>query len=217
MKIKSDVLATIYLYHTTHGGKKFPITSEYFGCPVSFEKSTKQGYDCRIYLYDIKIISPGDICANIPIKFLDWDTVKFLIASNKRFYLWEGGFIGEGIVEKISEESQIDDKKVNIEVLRFKLYSLMDSLTKFLELQGENNWRNGFVNVLKEINNNSDLKEIARSVMRNYGGMGSFNDLILHRDNKPLIQENDTLETLSTSMYDTSSSLMMRNNFLKIN
>jgi len=44
--------------------------------------------------------------------------------------------------------------------------------------------------------------EYAKYQLRiNFGGMGSFNDLILHRDGIPLIEENDYLNELRKKLY----------------
>lgn len=94
-----DILATVYLYPAAYSGKKFPISMEfreYFGCPIVFEQSSKQAYDCRMYLHDIKIINFGDTCKNVAIKFLDWDTVKFLIPNYKRFIFGRLGLLKKG-------------------------------------------------------------------------------------------------------------------------
>lgn len=126
----------------------------------------------------------------------------------KYFYLWEGGIIGKGIVEKIPEAHQDLDKNIDLKILKFKFHSLIDSVTKFLEIQCENNWRDSFLNVLRVIENDGDLKEIARRVVSVYGGMGSFNDLVLSRDGKMLINENDILESLKHSIYETCTEII---------
>ncbi len=42
-----------------------------------------------------------------------------------------------------------------------------------------------------------------RSIMNTFkGGMGSFNDLVLHVDGKPLFNENDRLRALKSQLYD---------------
>ncbi|BBE08873.1 Uncharacterized protein MCB1EB_0712 [Mycoavidus cysteinexigens] len=44
--------------------------------------------------------------------------------------------------------------------------------------------------------------ETKREILSLYGGMGSLNDLILHKDGYPLKKENDEFDSLKTQLYD---------------
>lgn len=44
-------------------------------------------------------------------------------------------------------------------------------------------------------------REVRRKILSMYGGMGSFNDLVFHKDGKPLGKENDELDVLRRELY----------------
>ncbi len=85
-------------------------------------------------------------------------------------------------------------------ILQNQLQSLLKSLIKLLELHNENNWRQGFINTLNRMDDDN-LGDIARDIRKCYAGMGSFNDLVLHKNHKPLIEENNQLDELRQSIY----------------
>ena len=66
-------------------------------------------------------------------------------------------------------------------------------IIQLLENNNEKNWSRGFKVFLNHIKNNYPIKDIARSIVSCYGGMGSFNDLVLMRGGKFLIEENNML------------------------
>ena len=74
-KLKPDVIAKIYFLKTEEGGKKLSLTGDYFSCPVAFNNKSSY-FDCRLLLYDVKIVNPGDTLS-LPIKFLDSQTTAF--------------------------------------------------------------------------------------------------------------------------------------------
>jgi hypothetical protein len=42
-----------------------------------------------------------------------------------------------------------------------------------------------------------------------FSGMGSFNDLVLHKDSRPLIKENDELDRLKNELYEKCKELRL--------
>ncbi len=44
--------------------------------------------------------------------------------------------------------------------------------------------------------------ETKREILSLYGGMGSLNDLVLHKDEYPLRKENDEFDSLKTQLFD---------------
>ncbi|MCX8728669.1 DUF6966 domain-containing protein [Gilliamella sp. B2838] len=61
-------------------------------------------------------------------------------------------------------------------------------------------WGNSFIKFSKEIE--SDPEFIKSELSKLYGGMGSFNDIVLYEDRKPLIDENDRLYFLRTQLFE---------------
>ena len=81
----------------------------------------------------------------------------------------------------------------NIEMILEKLIVLFEEfdLTK---------WKEAYKNILLCL---QEDPEYAKYQLRiNFGGMGSFNDLILHRDGIALIEENDYLNELREKLYN---------------
>ncbi|MDQ1211385.1 DUF6966 domain-containing protein [Pantoea anthophila] len=82
-------------------------------------------------------------------------------------------------------------KKVIKEVIRL----LLDN--------GEVNWARYFEQCLKQLDD--EYHEGIYNIRTAYGGMGSFNDLVLHSNGHPLIKENDQLEKLRKELYKITS------------
>ena len=81
------------------------------------------------------------------------------------------------------------DSQVNNEII-----IILSKLITLLEKTEEYDWAIFFTNIKKEITNCSDKKQIARRILAVYkGGMSSFVDLILQKDMKILIEEDDDL------------------------
>ncbi|MES2702451.1 MAG: hypothetical protein V4649_07425 [Bacteroidota bacterium] len=48
---------------------------------------------------------------------------------------------------------------------------------------------------------NGDVPAVARKVTHIYGGMGSFNDLVLHKDGRMVGADNDKLDMLREELF----------------
>jgi hypothetical protein len=93
------MIAEIYLYSSKNGGRSSMTPSGYFGCPLAFNNKDSY-FDCRLMLDKTGPLSPGQT-EIVPIRFLDYETVKTFISKGMKFKLWEGGFIGEGKIVTI--------------------------------------------------------------------------------------------------------------------
>ncbi|MWP62259.1 DUF6966 domain-containing protein [Gilliamella sp. Pas-s25] len=60
-------------------------------------------------------------------------------------------------------------------------------------------WGNSFMKFSEDIEIN--FEAVKNQILILYGGMGSFNDIVLHRNKKPLINENNRLDDLRTQLY----------------
>lgn len=89
----------------------------------------------------------------------------------------------------------------HIDDLLSKLGERISTLIEFLEHQRENNWSRGFKNFLNRLKNNENPQQVARDVISCYGGMGSFSDLVLVKNQNMLVEENNFLQMLKESIY----------------
>ena len=79
------------------------------------------------------------------------------------------------------------------------LESIIEKIIAILEEFDLKNWETAYKNILLCL---KEDPEYAKYQLRiNFGGMGSFNDLILHRDGVPLIEENEYLKELIIKLY----------------
>uniref|UniRef100_UPI0009E45A2D DUF6966 domain-containing protein n=1 Tax=Gilliamella sp. Nev6-6 TaxID=3120252 RepID=UPI0009E45A2D len=60
-------------------------------------------------------------------------------------------------------------------------------------------WGNSFMKFSEDIEIN--FEAVKNQILILYGGMGSFNDIVLHNNKKPLINENNRLDDLRTQLY----------------
>lgn len=73
------------------------------------------------------------------------------------------------------------------------------SITNLLQSNDEYSWAQIFEKLGYDIDKNYESS--LHSLKALYGGMGSFNDVILHKDGIPLIRENDDLDELRHKLY----------------
>jgi hypothetical protein len=76
---------------------------------------------------------------------------------------------------------------------------LLQQLADLLEQHGEEPWATGLRRLLSEYNVDPNVAKA--DIRRLYGGMGSFNDVILQDSNGPLRSENDELDRLRSELY----------------
>lgn len=91
VKGQPDLVADLYLYPTDVGGKTEPIQLGY-GCPCRVGMDTREAWD-GYPLLDEEMM-PGER-RQVGFVFLSGRDAVEALASDDRFYLWEGGFIGE--------------------------------------------------------------------------------------------------------------------------
>lgn len=97
----------IKLYETNEGGRKVSIPNMKFSCPVFFEELdslSAHGYDCRLRFDKFSNpIRPGETVDDVEINFLSEDELFPFLKRGLQFKIWEAGFIGEGIITKVTE------------------------------------------------------------------------------------------------------------------
>lgn len=80
-------------------------------------------------------------------------------------------------------------KQANDEII-FVLSRIID----LLEKTGDYDWAFFFKDIKKDLMRNNNQKEVIKKIYKSFGGMGSFNDLVLQKDMKMLTIENDLLD-----------------------
>lgn len=90
-----------------------------------------------------------------------------------------------------------------------KIKGLITQIIPLLEFGEENYWLNYFNFILENLNNTKDEKEVVRSLSQIFkGGMGSFSDLVLHKNGAPLIKENNQLDSLKDQLFDACEKVL---------
>lgn len=84
-----------------------------------------------------------------------------------------------------------------------KIKDLISQILPLLEFGEEDYWLSYFKYILASLDSDADHKEVIRSLSQIFkGGMGSFSDVVLHKNGIPLINENNQLETLKDQLFD---------------
>ncbi|QQN37663.1 hypothetical protein JHW33_25390 (plasmid) [Rahnella aceris] len=83
--------------------------------------------------------------------------------------------------------------------MKNKIHKLIFSIIDILRESNEEYWANIFEKYSTELE--VDYDECLYNLRRLYGGMGSFNDLILHQSGVPLKEKNNELDLLRKELY----------------
>lgn len=75
------------------------------------------------------------------------------------------------------------------------------AIHKILMEVGELNWAKSFHNFILELED-AENKTVFRKILSIYGGMGSFNDLVLYKNGTLCQKENEALSELRKGLYD---------------
>lgn len=90
-----------------------------------------------------------------------------------------------------------------------KIELIIKKIIALLKDSGEDYWLRYFnYNLDKLSKNDFDYQDIEKLNMVFKGGMGSFSDLVLHKNKKPLIDENNELEKLKDDLYEACKDAM---------
>lgn len=86
-----------------------------------------------------------------------------------------------------------------------ELLNEMRDLERFLAQHGETFWSKNINQAAEEVEK-SDAHGLER-FLRMFGGMGSLNDVVLHRDGQPLRVENDQLDLMRSRAWTMADRL----------
>lgn len=83
--------------------------------------------------------------------------------------------------------------------MKKEIKDIMSDIIEILSKNNEECWAEVFNRHLIQIEN--DDEEGRYNVKKLYGGMGSFNDVVLHKDGLPVKDENEKLDALRKKLY----------------
>lgn len=83
------------------------------------------------------------------------------------------------------------------------MQNILKSILEILKQNKEHFWCKKIDNLYKKSLTIQDIEKahFISNIEHLYGGMGSFSDLVLHRNGTPLIQENAQLDSLKNDLY----------------
>jgi hypothetical protein len=84
---------------------------------------------------------------------------------------------------------------------RERLQQLLNELNDLLAAAGARQQAKAFDILLPDAGSPNE-KELIRYLRSHFAGAGSLHDLVLHRDSKPLQEENNRLDTLRTELFE---------------
>ena len=85
------------------------------------------------------------------------------------------------------------------------LIPLLEKIVKLLLSVEEDNWSAALENFrdrCNQIESERDVKILQSEILRIYGGMGSFSDLVLYSRGKVLVEENQKLDELRKELFE---------------
>jgi hypothetical protein len=77
---------------------------------------------------------------------------------------------------------------------------ILQRMIKLLQLGGGDDWAMALEKI--RVNFDSDPNLNFSKLLSMYGGMGSLNDIVLYREGRPLVSENDELDALRVQLYE---------------
>ena len=81
---------------------------------------------------------------------------------------------------------------------------ILNRIISVLEESSESDWLKTLDEISKKYRTLTDDEKVVykRKLLRIYGGMGSFSDLVLYKDNKVLYKENNELNALRKDLFE---------------
>lgn len=85
------------------------------------------------------------------------------------------------------------------------LKEFLTTIHQILEDTEENDWKNLFEYFLNKIEINYPIDNLKREILKIYGGMGSFNDLVLYKNGELCYEENILLDDFRKKLFNYAS------------
>ena len=89
-----------------------------------------------------------------------------------------------------------------------KIINLLDRAINLLATHNQEQWAGFLQNAKKNFVGSDDKAQAVEPIIKSMlGGMGSLSDVVLHKNGKPLLDENNELYVLLNELYDECKSL----------
>jgi hypothetical protein len=91
------------------------------------------------------------------------------------------------------------------------LKQILDEIISVLSIAGESNWNSAIKNFRSRcdlVSDSNDQKELIADLIRIFGGMGSFSDLVLYNQGNLMQRETMQLDALRTKLFEAAKKLL---------
>lgn len=91
------------------------------------------------------------------------------------------------------------------------IMNILDEIISVLSSAGETNWNsamNNFRNRCDLVSSSNDQKELISDLIRIFGGMGSFSDLVLYNQGNLMQRETIQLDALREKLFEAAKKLL---------
>jgi len=88
--------------------------------------------------------------------------------------------------------------------MEYKIKKYCTQIVEILLKMNESSWVSIFNHFVSQLET-TETKELYRDILNVYGGMGSFNDLVLYKDGQPCFKENEHLNKLRKELFNALS------------
>jgi len=93
-----------------------------------------------------------------------------------------------------------------------KIEQVILEIISLLEYGEEDYWLSYFKHMRQQLKSSNASYEVIKSLSMIFkGGMGSFSDLVLHKNGIPLIEENNKLDSLKDDLYEYCEETLKKN------
>ena len=83
-----------------------------------------------------------------------------------------------------------------------KIIILLKESIKLLSENNQKRWAEGLTSLMRHYIESDNKQEAASLIKKLYGGAGTLNDVVLHKNKRPLIEENNQLERVLNELYE---------------
>ena len=91
-----DIYIKVKFRTTLEGGRKTPLTGDFYACPIIIDN---KAYDCRLLIEGMTLELGRSY--EVPVKFLNKDSIVPKLIIGKHIILWEGKEVADGQVTRI--------------------------------------------------------------------------------------------------------------------
>ncbi len=92
-----------------------------------------------------------------------------------------------------------------------RFLAVVTEITSLLQAVQQRQWTKAFEDwsARLQFSTRADIGAVGREILRAYGGMGSFNDLVLYRSGQLCVSENRRLDALRRELFEVCSAIVL--------